>query len=381
MVGAYHTEVNHDKLYYTDELPVPPNTSYEDFLNNIVPPEIIPIDPRDPREEIISNNVRNVPSSPESYNCIVSWGPPPQGFQGMTREDGMVPIGSNCVNPGNGSGLYNMSADYGYGPINGDLLFACQLGCEGLTISTNDTGGVGCMIPFDSNYCEMCSMHDQAFCNGSYGINSTGGGGGGGYSGGMGGSGGVDFEGDCFTGETLIIMEDGSDKRIDEVIVGDIVKSEINTSKVISIDTHKEKSYTIYSLNNKKAFVTEEHPFKTATGWKAINPLETFKIHGIESNTLKIGDILITKEGTEELKSINKSTTTVATVYNLRLDNEHVYYANNYLVHNSKQLGGFNLPGLDDDDWDWGGLTAETCPCGMFNGTMLYASCCCDESC
>ena len=36
------------------------------------------------------------------------------------------------------------------------------------------------------------------------------------------------------------------------------------------------------------------------------------------------------------LKSINKSTQTVNTVYNLRLDNEHVYYANGYLVHNEK---------------------------------------------
>tara|TARA_B110000977_G_C11087342_1_gene495229 strand:+ start:4578 stop:6395 length:1818 start_codon:yes stop_codon:yes gene_type:complete len=383
MIGAYHTEVNHDKLYYTDELPVPPNTSYEDFLNSIIPPEIIPIepvDPRDPRENE-SNNVRNVLPSPESYNCIVLWGPPPPNFQGLTREDGMVPIGSNCIDPGNGSGLYNMSADYGYGPINGDLLYACQTGCEGLTTSTNDTsGGVGCMIPWDTNYCEMCTIHDLILCAGSY--NTSGGQTGGGSSGGMGGgSGTATFEGDCFTGETLIIMEDGSNKRIDEVIVGDIVKSEITTSKVISIDTHKEKDYTIYSLNNKKAFVTEEHPFKTTTGWKAINPLETFKIHGIESNTLKVGDILITKGGTEELKSINQSTTTIATVYNLRLDNEHVYYANNYLVHNGKELGGFNLPGLDDDDWDWNVLAEETCPCGMFGGVILYAPCCCNESC
>jgi hypothetical protein len=129
-------------------------------------------------------------------------------------------------------------------------------------------------------------------------------------------------------------MEDETLKRIDEIIVGDIVKSEINTSKVIGIDIHKEEEYTIYSINNSEAFVTAEHPFKTTTGWKAIDPLETFKKHGIESNVLEIGNILITKEGTEEVKSITVSKEKTNVVYNLQLDNEHVYYANGYLVHN-----------------------------------------------
>jgi hypothetical protein len=159
----------------------------------------------------------------------------------------------------------------------------------------------------------------------------------------------------CFIGETLITMEDESDKRIDEIIIGDIVKSEINTSTVISVDVHKEKEYTTYSLNNSKAFVTEEHPFKTTTGWKAINPVETFVKHGIESNVLEIGDVLITKEGTEELKSINRSSTTVNVVYNLRLDNELVYYADGFLVHNAKNTdddgsaGGTDVPGFEPD--------------------------------
>jgi len=143
----------------------------------------------------------------------------------------------------------------------------------------------------------------------------------------------------CFIGETLITMEDESNKRIDEVIVGDVVKSEINTSTVISIDVHNEKEYVVYSLNKSKDFVTEEHPFKTTTGWKAINPVNTFKKHGIESNVLEIGNVLITKEGTKELESIDSSTT-VDTVYNLRLDNELVYYADGFLVHNAKNADG-----------------------------------------
>ena len=179
--------------------------------------------------------------------------------------------------------------------------------------------------------------------------------------------------GNCFTGKTPIIMEDETLKRIDEIIVGDIVKSEINTSKVIGIDIHKEEEYTIYSINNSEAFVTAEHPFKTTTGWKAIDPLETFKKHGIESNVLEIGNILITKEGTEEVKSIKKSTKTINTVYNLQLDNEHVYYANGYLVHNNKFGGAW---GIDDMPYPIASPN-NTCPCGIFQGVMQYSENCC----
>ena len=236
------------------------------------------------------------------------------------------------------------------------------------------------MIPWDAYYCGPpngpCTIHAPSACASNY---TTGGGGG--YTGTTGLGYGEDTTGNCFIGKTSIIMEDKTIKRIDEIKIGDIVKSEINTSNVIGIDIHKEKEYTIYSINNSEAFVTAEHPFKTTTGWKAIDPLETFKTHGIESNTLEIGDILITKEGTEEIKSINKSTKTVDTVYNLQLDNEHVYYANGYLVHNNKVGGAWGIDELEEIQNDFGGSFLEQCPCGMFQGTLIYAPCCCDESC
>jgi hypothetical protein len=173
----------------------------------------------------------------------------------------------------------------------------------------------------------------------------------------------------CFTGKTPIIMEDETLKRIDEIIVGDIVKSEINTSKVIGIDIHKEEEYTIYSINNSEAFVTAEHPFKTTTGWKAIDPLETFKKHGIESNVLEIGNILITKEGTEEVKSITVSKEKTNVVYNLQLDNEHVYYANGYLVHNDITAKGPRDP-IGPIDSDGSGYLGGGFPGGDFNPKM-----------
>ena len=141
----------------------------------------------------------------------------------------------------------------------------------------------------------------------------------------------------CFTEDSKILMEDGTEKKISDIELGDIVKSEIEKSTVIGIDIHKG-THTVYSINGSKYFVTAEHPFKTTEGWKAINPLKTFKTHGIESNILEIGDILITKEGTEEVKSIKVSEEKTNIVYNLKLDNEYVYYVNEYLVHNAKDI-------------------------------------------
>ncbi len=139
----------------------------------------------------------------------------------------------------------------------------------------------------------------------------------------------------CFTPESTVLMADGTAKRIDEIIIGDEVKSEKESSKVIAIDKHDDGEYDIYAINNKHAFTTSEHPFKTTNGWKAIDPTKSFEMHGVESSALKVGDTLITAEGHEKIESLKKIGSAPA-VYNLRLDNEHVYYVNRYLVHNAK---------------------------------------------
>ena len=203
----------------------------------------------------------------------------------------------------------------------------------------------GCCDQNSSNQGMIISNHDQSCCGPFITTTNTGTGGIG--SGNTGNTGNT-----CFTPQTLITMEDETTKRIDKVEIGDVVKSEKETSNVTGIDIHKG-TFEIYSINNSEAFVTEEHPFKTTDGWKAINPLTTLKKHGVEANVLKVGDILITKEGTEEIKSINQQTEMVNTVYNLKLDNEHVYYADNYLVHNGKEVGtGGGLDPWDDPYWD-----------------------------
>ena len=59
------------------------------------------------------------------------------------------------------------------------------------------------------------------------------------------------------------------------------------------------------------------------------------------------GDIIIKIDGEEEITSIEGGET-ASKVYNLKLDNEHVYYANGCLVHNKENEPPDRGP---FDDW------------------------------
>ena len=141
----------------------------------------------------------------------------------------------------------------------------------------------------------------------------------------------------CFIDGSMVMMDNGEEKNISKVEIGEVVKSEIGESTVIGIDIHKG-TFEIYSFNGGKSFTTAEHPFKTTEGWKAIDPIKTITQHGVDATTLKEGDTLITLEGEKELKEITLDEKTHNIVYNLILNNEHVYYTNRYLVHNGKNI-------------------------------------------
>ena len=152
MQGAYHTEQTHLQLYYTDELPTPPNISYEEFMAGYPPttnsqPELPIKDDVNPIHQFVEVVDPVDPTYVgESYDCIVGWGPTPPGYIGMTNQDGLAPVSSACVDPGDGLGMY----------------------------SINDTdGGAGCMFSWDNNYCSTCTIHITEMCMGNY--NTTGG--------------------------------------------------------------------------------------------------------------------------------------------------------------------------------------------------------------
>ena len=169
----------------------------------------------------------------------------------------------------------------------------------------------------------------------------------------------------CFTGTTQVLMADGTVRSISEVTVGDEVFGENGkVNKVVELEIHILGGRKLYAFNDGLPFVTPEHPFMTRVGWKSMAPEATLAETGNFSvGALKVGDEVVRLEavtkrpklmtvafgnlvpipsvdvvvetGFSELKSITPHDADPSMrVYNLKLDGNHTYFANNYLVHN-----------------------------------------------
>jgi hypothetical protein len=315
MVEATHKMYPHPKLYYFNQLPEIADTSYENFLNGYnkitcykclttyfpyFRQEVISIErsrllgcPKDSFSDIIDGE-GNITSG---YTLANEACPPPSLPE---------PAGAGVMN--DRPIILNPNDDWTSYPSTGDY--------SNFNIPPSNFS-----YPPDSN-----PFND---------LPAGYGGGGGTNTMGLGGFSGTYT---CFTANTLITMADGTKKTISSIKVGEQVKSEIGESTVLEVQIH-EGDHEVYSINGSKPFVTEEHPFKTIDGWKAIDPFLTFEKHQISSNVLNLQDIVYKIDGKELIESIEKGSVKYPKVYNLSLDNEHVYYANGYLVHNEKGSG------------------------------------------
>ena len=312
MVGATHVMSPHPKLYYFNQLPQIGDSSYEDFLTGY-------------------NKIT-------CYKCLTSYFPyfqqevvsiersrlfgcPKDSFSDILDMDGNIISG------------HTLATEACPPPPLPEPIGASVSDDRPINLNPNDDWT---NYPSNNDYSNF-SIPPDSFSYPPNDYNPPAGYGGGGGSSGTGDSGGVGIY-TCFTANTLITMADGSKKTISSIKVGEKVKSEIGESTVLSIQIH-EGDYEVYSINGSKPFVTEEHPFKTIDGWKAIDPFLTFEKHQISSNVLNLQDIVYKIDGKELIESIEKGSVKYPKVYNLSLDNEHVYYANGYLVHNEKGSG------------------------------------------
>lgn len=141
----------------------------------------------------------------------------------------------------------------------------------------------------------------------------------------------------CFVRGTQILLADGSEKKIEDIQVGDIVRgAEGARNKVLELVVHELGDRIFYSFNEKDPFVTSGHPFLTKDGWKSVDPSATpQEKHNVSVQKLTVGDALVTAKGEEVLKIINEHTALSNTpVYDLSLNGDHTYFANSFLVHN-----------------------------------------------
>ncbi|MEA2598662.1 MAG: hypothetical protein QOF01_5131 [Thermomicrobiales bacterium] len=166
----------------------------------------------------------------------------------------------------------------------------------------------------------------------------------------------------CFVAGTRVAMADGTSRAIERVEVGEHVLGQHGrTNRVVEVERPMLGSRLLYALNDSSFFVTAEHPFMTETGWKAIDPAAT----AVENPTLsvgrlKVGDRLLVLAGvalpiavpagmgghwsderfevrlesTRLLSLVGRPDHPATPLFNLLLDGDHAYFANEMLVHN-----------------------------------------------
>jgi len=118
----------------------------------------------------------------------------------------------------------------------------------------------------------------------------------------------------------------------------------------------------VYGWGGKEPFVSEEHPMMTTKGWGAFNPTTLFEgeFHTFTEVVkeelkdvveIKTGTELVTHMGNEVISDlVPESMPEDTVIYNLLLDGDNTYYANNILVHNKSEPSW----GYSTNDGSWG---------------------------
>ncbi|MBF0441974.1 MAG: hypothetical protein HQK54_08730, partial [Oligoflexales bacterium] len=129
----------------------------------------------------------------------------------------------------------------------------------------------------------------------------------------------------CFTGDTMVLMADGSQKRIEEIKESEMVynPSTRKPSRVSRIIVGEERR-DLYRINfgTGEVTATYSHPFITSTGLKT-------------AQNLRVGDQLADRDiGYLVIKSIDKVTPPRGTlVWNLLLDNTGGISSTSFMEH------------------------------------------------
>jgi len=169
----------------------------------------------------------------------------------------------------------------------------------------------------------------------------------------LGNSSGAAVQPSCFMPYTQIIMSDYSKKAIGDIELGDeVLGGECKScgkrhgNKVIQIETPIVGPRSVFGINGRRPFVSEEHPMMTTEGWASIN-VETLKTWEWETyddivkeelkdiQTLTDKHVLKTFSGEEAIDNFVETDFPDDTLlYNLVLDGNNTYYAEDILVHN-----------------------------------------------
>lgn len=142
----------------------------------------------------------------------------------------------------------------------------------------------------------------------------------------------------CFIAGTKVLLANGNYEFIESITVGDKVLGSNNmVNKVLNIKEITKTNVKIYSINGSRYFVTDNHLFKTTKGWAAINQKAAQRLYPqLKVRKLRVGDSLLLLDGENLIiNKINAKFFHRIKVYDLELNGNHEFYADNFLVHNA----------------------------------------------
>jgi hypothetical protein len=130
----------------------------------------------------------------------------------------------------------------------------------------------------------------------------------------------------CLTADTMVTMQDGTQKRIDSIRLGEVVQSNNfkEGQKVMDIVTGNEENpcLKITTQSNFSIVVTDQHPICRSNGF-------------CFAKEVKVGDFIQTQSGLEEVSNITEEKYE-GIVYNLKLEGQKdtgsAHFANGVLV-------------------------------------------------
>jgi intein/homing endonuclease len=157
----------------------------------------------------------------------------------------------------------------------------------------------------------------------------------------------------CFVAGTQILLEDGTTKNIENVVIGenivsfDLKNHEPKISKVLNIFSKKVEKIVEYEfLSGGKLKATLDHPiFVIDKGWCSYSSELSNLLYSLDApiKTIELGDIVKLYESEDKIVKIN-IIEEPTNVYNLsEIETFHNYFANNVLVHNRCFVAGTKI--------------------------------------
>jgi intein/homing endonuclease len=152
--------------------------------------------------------------------------------------------------------------------------------------------------------------------------------------------------GSCFVAGTKVTMGDGSEKNIEDVVVGDEVLSfnestlQNEVKKVIGLKTPIHNDLVKYEFANQTSITsTFDHPFYVGNlELASFTPFLTNKRYELDRDVrqIKVGDMVYLSNGVSKtaIKDIIELDEKDTQTYIITVEDNHNFYANGILVHN-----------------------------------------------